>query len=295
MLPVDAQQERIGSVRQMLLKAKPDIKMALPRHITPDQLIRVSLTSIRRTPKLLECDQISLCSAIMQAAQLGLVPDDTLGAAYLVPFRKQVQLVIGYKGLLDLARRSGTVTTIYAQAVHEKDEFSYQYGLHPDLVHKPFMEGDRGEVTCAYAVAAMKDGGYQFEVMSLSEIIDIRNKSQGYQAAVRYNRSHPWMTHFEQMAKKTVLRRLCKYLPMSTEAMAAIYIDQSADRGEIPVTQEVLGEQLEPAVDINDELGINSKPAPAEMPVGEPQHSHAGNGVNAGLKKDHAPGLEIDI
>ena len=164
----------------------------------------------------------------MQCAQLGIEPGGALGHAYLLPFenrrsgKTEVQFILGYKGMIDLARRSGQIVSIEARAVYERDTFSVRFGLDPDLQHEPaWEEDDRGELRAVYAVAKLQGGGVQFEVMGRKEIERIRNESQGYKTAERYGKGNsPWHTHFDEMGRKTVLRRLFKYLPVSIE-----YID----------------------------------------------------------------------
>src|SRR5690606_35183329 len=111
----------------------------------------------------------------------------------------------GYRGFLDLARRSGQIVSLVARAVHENDFFEYEFGLTENITHKPCMT-DRGALIAVYAIAILKDGGHQFEVMSKSEVDEIRKQSKS-------QNNGPWVTHYEEMAKKTVLRRLFKWLP----------------------------------------------------------------------------------
>lgn len=221
---------------------KAQMALALPKHVTADRLARIALTEVRKVPKLGQCDQTSFLGAIMQCAALGLEPGGALGHCYLIPFenkragRVDVQFIIGYRGMLDLARRSGQIVSIEARAVHAKDQFEVELGLESKLVHKPaWGETNPGPLTFVYAVAKLKDGGVQFEVMSAAEIEAIRDKSQGYTMAKRYAKdgviNSPWATHFEEMAKKTVIRRLFKYLPVSIEIQRAVGLDEQAELG----------------------------------------------------------------
>lgn len=216
---------------------KQQIALALPRHMTADRLARIALTEVRKNPTLGKCDQASFLGAIMQCAQLGLEPGSALGHSYLIPFenrRKQiteVQFIVGYRGMIDLARRSGQIVSLSARVVCEKDHFVYRYGLDESVEHVP-AASDRGAMTFVYSVARLKDGGTQFEVMSRSEIEAVRNSSQGYKTAVKYEKKDsPWIAHFEEMAKKTVIRRLFKYLPVSIEMQRAIGMDEQAEVG----------------------------------------------------------------
>lgn len=207
---------------------KKQFQAALPKHMTADRLARIVTTEIRKTPALVKCDQSSFLGAVIQCAQLGLEPGNSLGHAYLLPYGSQVQLIIGYRGMIDLARRSGQIISLSARAVHEHDEFSYQLGLHEDLIHKPFEGEHPGEITHVYAVAKLRDGGVQFEVMSKAQVLAVQAQSKA-------GKSGPWVSHWEEMAKKTVIRRLFKYLPVSVEIQRAVKLDEAAEAG---VSQE---------------------------------------------------------
>lgn len=210
-------------------RIKSQMALALPKHMTADRLARIALTEVRKTPALGRCDQASFLGAIMQCAQLGLEPGGALGHAYLLPFENrrkgitEVQFIAGYRGMLDLARRSGQILSIEARAVYAADKFHVALGLNPDLTHEPDWEAsDRGPLRFVYAVAKLKDGGTQFEVMSRAEIERARSQSKAGQ-------SGPWVSHFDEMAKKTVIRRLFKYLPVSIELATAVALDEQAE------------------------------------------------------------------
>lgn len=220
---------------------KAQMALALPKTLTADRLIRIVLTECRKTPELRRCNQASFFGAVLQCAQLGLEPGSALGHCYLLPYGNgkakdglpNCQLIIGYRGMIDLARRSGQIVSINAYCVHEKDEFIYELGLHPDIKHRPSAMADRGPVTFVYAVAQLQGGGVQFEVMSRAEIEAVRKQSK---AGTR----GPWVTHWEEMARKTVVRRLFKYLPVSTEALRAVEVDEKSDRGEAVTENDFL-------------------------------------------------------
>jgi recombination protein RecT len=238
------------NIRALMDKSRKQFEMALPKHMGVDRLLRIAMTSIQRTPELLDCDPKTLIGAIMQSAQLGLEPDGVLGHAYLVPFnnrkkgRREVQLIPGYKGLIDLARRSGAVLSIQAHVINEKDTFEFEYGLAPKLRHVPTREADPGQMVGVYAVAHLRDADPQYEVMWKRQIDAIRARS-------RSGDSGPWVTDYDEMARKTVLRRLSKFLPMSVELATAVALDERAEAG---IPQEIeftdLGEADEkPAVE----------------------------------------------
>lgn len=237
-----------GNVQQFFDGNRKAIEAALPRHMSADRMLKVAMHAIRTTPSLMECNTASLMGAIIQCSQLGLEPNTVLGHAYLVPFnnrqrgQKEVQVIPGYRGLIDLARRSGQIESIYAHEVCENDHFRIRLGTEGSIEHEPAMDG-RGEVIGAYAVAKFRDvvsGGHQFEFMPVSEINKIRDGSQGYQSAIRYKKDHPWISHYGQMARKTVIRRLAKTLPLSIEFATATAIDEQAEAGKPQGFESVL-------------------------------------------------------
>jgi recombination protein RecT len=216
----------IDSVRKTLEQLKPQMRLALPKHLTADRLVRIVMTAVQNTPKLLECDRTSFFAAVMSCAQLGLEPDGVLGQAYLVPFGSKVQLIVGYKGLISLARNSGDVVSIAAHEVCRNDHFKYVFGLEEKLEHIP-AAGERGEITHFYAVAQFKGGGHHFDVMTRAEVEAIRDGSSGYKTAMRFKKAGeepntPWASSFVEMGKKSAIRRIAKYLPMNVQKAAAM-------------------------------------------------------------------------
>ena len=161
------------SIAELIKAMEPEIKKALPKVITVERFTRMALSALNTTPKLKECTQISFLSALINAAQLGLEPNTPLGQAYLIPYKNkgvmECQFQIGYKGLLDLAYRSPQIQTVQAHCVYANDNFSYELGLNPQLIHKPTM-GERGELRCFYSLFKTTNGGYGFEVMSKTAI-----------------------------------------------------------------------------------------------------------------------------
>lgn len=218
------QVDEASSVQALLEKNKGALAMALPKHMDAGRMIRIAVTSLRRTPALLKCNRVSLISCLFQAAQLGLEVDSGLGHAYLVPFGAEVTLIAGYRGLIDLARRSGQISTISAKVVRKGDYFFYEEGLHPKLEHRPKPGNHTSPVEYVYATAHLRDGGTQFEVMHKDEVEAIR-------AGSRAGKSGPWVKHWDEMARKTVIRRLCKMLPVSVELQRAVTIDEQVDEG----------------------------------------------------------------
>ena len=170
------------SIMGLLEQMKTEIARCLPKHLTPDRMARIAMTELRKTPKLQECDPMSFIAAIMQASQLGLEPG-VMGSCYLIPFNNhktgkvECNFIPGYRGFLDLARRSGQIKSLVARAVYENDVFEYEFGLEEKITHKPCMD-DKGSLVAVYAIAHLKDGGYQFEVMSKRDVEDIRRQSK---------------------------------------------------------------------------------------------------------------------
>lgn len=191
----------LGMIRQPNFQKQ--MALAMPKSMTPDRLTRIVMTECRKTPALLKCAPESFYGAVLQCAALGLEPGSALGHCYLLPFgngkdkqgRPNAQLIIGYRGMIDLARRSGQIVSLQAYCVHEQDTFNYKLGLDPDIEHIPASVADRGKVTHVYAVAKLKGGGVQFEVMSRAEIEKVRASSKA-------GNSGPWSSHWDEMAKK---------------------------------------------------------------------------------------------
>lgn len=221
-----AEKREPRSIKDWIVVMKPQIEAALPSVITAERFSRMALTAVSSNPKLAECSPQSFMGALMSAAQLGLEPNTPLGQAYLIPFknkgRMEAQFQLGYKGMIELAHRSGEFKNIEAHVVHENDEFSYAYGLEPGLIHRPALK-DRGEVICYYAVYTLVNGGFGFEVMSKE---DVQEHAKKYSQA--YNSSFsPWKTSFDEMAKKSVIKRVLKYAPIKTEFARAVAADET--------------------------------------------------------------------
>lgn len=239
----------IQTISGMLGRMKGEMSAALPKHLTPERLTRIALTELRKVPKLQNCDAISLMAAIMQSAQLGLEPGGSLGHVYLIPYGNTCQFIIGYRGMIELSRRSGQIVSLTAHEVYENDKFEFEYGLNEKLSHKPAL-GERGNLVGVYAIAKIVGGGYQMDFMSKSDVDKIRARSKA-------SGSGPWVTDYEEMAKKTVIRRLFKYLPVSIEVQKAV---QTEERAEIDVT---------PAKDILADFNISEESFNIDHETGE--------------------------
>lgn len=295
----DLVQQKAKSLQALLEVSKKQIEAALPRHLTPERLLRIAMTEARKNPALLECTQASFIGAIIQTAQLGLEPGGILGHSYLVPFKNkkrgitEVQLIVGYKGMMDLAYRSPKVSHVIARAVYEGDKFSYQYGTDERLEHVPDPEAMGKKLTHVYAVAFLREGGKIFDVMEAKEIESARQRSKTPD-------SGPWETDFESMAKKSVVRRMFRFMPVSIELQNAVGIDEAGDRGEQDFGSviETTGGTVPPSSDKTDEFKKNfeqgpPQQAPAEQEA-EPEPDTFGAAPGGGVpvdppKKEKAP------
>ncbi|MCU6603788.1 recombinase RecT [Peribacillus frigoritolerans] len=208
---------------QLIEQMKPAIQEALPKHISPDRIARIAITTIRNNDKLKECNPISFLGAIMQSAQLGLEPNTNLGEAYIIPYGTEATFQVGYKGILKLAHNTGEYQAIYAHEVYKNDEFKYQLGLNKDIHHIP-ADVPEGDPIYYYAVYKLKNGGYDFSVWSKDKI---KLHSQKFSSSVKQKRKSPWDTNFDSMAKKTVILDALKYAPKSIEFADAIEKDNT--------------------------------------------------------------------
>lgn len=227
-------------LQEYLKLYKKQFEAALPKMITPERFTRMAMTALTTNSKLRESTPESFIGACLLSAQLGLEPNTPLGQAYLIPYwnskrgATECQFQVGYKGLLDLAYRSGLFRNITAQIVYENDEFQYSYGLEPTLKHVP-AKSNRGNEEYVYAVYNLNNGGFAFEVMSIDDIRSFaKEKSKSYSKG-------PWQTDFEAMAKKTVLKRLLKYAPLKTEVAEGVgYDDRKLEVDlSVPPTEEL--------------------------------------------------------
>ena len=202
-------------------------------NVKPEQIARIALTTVQSNPGLMDCDPRSIASAVVTACQLGLEPDNVSGLAYLVPFKNRkagttdCQLIVGYKGMIQLAYRSGQVATIEARVVYERDDFLLDWGATPPVRHIPTMADDTGEIIGFYAKVKLNTGGTQFEFMTVTKMKKHRDRfSKGAKRS-----DSPWQTDFETMGKKTVVRQICKWLPSSPELARATALDEQAEQG----------------------------------------------------------------
>ncbi len=248
----DLTKSKANTLKGLLQTAKQEIIAALPKHVTPDRMMRIALTEARKNPKLLECDPASFLGAVIQASQLGLEPGGALGHCYLIPYGKEVNFQVGYRGMISLAMRSINVSRVSCRAVHEGDHFVFEYGLNEDCKHVPSTSP--GKLTHVYAVIHLKDGSKMFDVMDIKEVEAVKKSS-------KTSGNGPWVTHYEEMAKKSVIRRLFKLSPVSIEIQTAVGLDELADAGKSQgngAIIETTGKEVKSkADDLNERLGVD--------------------------------------
>ena len=220
--------QKRGDLKSLLAtdKVKEQIARALPKHMTPDRFLRVATTAMLRTPKLAQCDQASFMKCMMDLSALGLEPDGR--RAHLIPFENrklqivECQLIVDYKGLIELAKRSGEVAFWHALTICEKDKFSWKNGI---VDHEIDWLSGRGKMLAVYSHVRTKDGDDDYEIMTLDEVNAIRARS-------RSGGSGPWVTDYEEMAKKTAMRRHSKRLTLSPEFHDAVEVDAKYDEAD---------------------------------------------------------------
>jgi recombination protein RecT len=243
-----AKQGQPTTIKGWLKAYEGEIARALPEQIGKERFNRICMTAVTSNPTLSSCTVESFIGAVLNSAQLGLEPNTPLGQAFLIPYKNnktdkmEVQFQIGYKGLIKLARNSGQIAMIKAYTVYQNDDFSYELGLNPTIHHVPF-DGDRGPATAYYAFYKTKDGDFDFEVMTRKEAEAHRNK---------YSKSKngPWSDNFDEMAKKTVLKKVLKYAPLETEIQRTVSQDNSIkyfDTQDVDAMKEM---QLVPAEEV---------------------------------------------
>ena len=231
------------SIADLIKAMEPEIKKALPEVITPERFTRMALSALNTTPQLKECTQMSFLAALMNAAQLGLEPNTPLGQAYLIPFKNkgvlECQFQVGYKGLLDLSYRNPQMQIVQAQAVYENDEFEYELGMNPKLVHKPALE-NRGEVKLFYGLFKLTNGGFGFEVMSKADMdIYAKDYSKSFESSFS-----PWQSNYIGMAKKTMVKKTLKFAPLKTDFRKALSTDETIKTEIGEDMSEIHGEEI---------------------------------------------------
>lgn len=253
--------ERATQMRDFFTARKPFIELALARAgVTADRIIQALFTAAQKTPDLYRCTPQSVYKAMLLSAQSGLIPDGVTQHAHLIPRKNkdgnlECNIQLGYRGLLVLCRRSGQITVVKATLVRKGDKFKPYYGTEDRIEHEPLddindADGKERPITHCYAVATFKEGHKDFELMSISEVESLRNKSKAYSPA--------WKDHYGEMVKKTVLRRLAKRLPQSEDLPRLLELDSQAEEG-VP---QGLGD-MDGVLDLPPE-SVDSRPAPKE-------------------------------
>lgn len=261
-----AKETTTGTLKNLLEARRDSIAQLIPKHLNADRLMKVALNCVGKTPDLQKCSPVSLLQCIITAAELGLEPGGALGHAYLVPFGSTATLIIGYRGFIQLMRNSRQLASIRAVVVHEKDLFKMREGIEQSIKHEPFLDGEPGPLKYVYCVVKLKDGSIQVEVMTRAQVEAIR-------ARARSGNNGPWKTDYEEMAKKTVVRRIAKYVPMSAEVERAFdvdngdYVDGEVVGGEAQAIGAAVGSELA-ATKTKRKLNIIDVPElPAEAPT----------------------------
>lgn len=250
-------------VRHDLQRMATEFEAVLPPQIPTDRFVRTAITAVGMQPDLLRTDRRSLLGACMKAAQDALLLDGREAA--LVIFKGKAQYMPMVAGILKKVRQSGQISTITAHVVYERDEFDYQLGDDERIFHKPNILQDRGKPVAVYCIARAIDGGAFREVMSTAQVEKIRLRAPGGQKG-------PWVTDWDEMARKTVVRRLSKYLPSSTDLDRVLGRDNEPDGG--PVQAATVGEitnQLEPVdviTDLNQQIAAASTAAVSDADSG---------------------------
>ena len=271
----EAEKAPTETIATYIERQKPAILAALPRNVDVDRFARIVLTTIRTSPRLLECSPMSILAAVMQSAQLGLEPGSGLGECYVIPYKHEATFQLGYRGVTKLAHNSGEVSNVWAEAVYEGDDFRVELGTNPGIHHLPTLDAEgRGTfaaMTAVYAVGRMKDGTMQFAVMTKAEVEQHRDRySKGKDSS-----DSPWKDPLGavEMGKKTVVIRLGKMLPLSAEVTRAFSLDGAVrrdlkpemtlvpDKDETPLESKALGAEPEPVIEAPADI---EPPAPDE-------------------------------
>lgn len=272
---IEKRRSPANSLAELLMGQKDQIALAIPKHMTADRMLRISMTALRTTPKLAECTPASFLSCVMSAAQLGLEVNTPLGHAYLIPRKNkgvmECTLLVGYQGMIDLARRSGQLRRIHAYVVREGDHFAWTLGLDPDIQHRPGSGNESKPITHAYAVARLQSGDDVFAVLTRGEL-EKRRKRGASGSGIKT----PWDTDYDAMALKSAVRALWAFLPKSSEMAMAVSLEEAHERAFAVLPTA-------PAVSLLAELNGDPQPEPAEdeTMADEPDDSASESGCGA--------------
>jgi recombination protein RecT len=256
--------QKVGSVKALLTTHQAKIASHLGKSIDVNRFLAATMACVSKDANLAKCSEDSLWESIVRAAQVQLLPGPALGHAYLVPYKGECTFIIGYRGMIALATRCGARKAV-ARIVYEKDDFEITYGLDEKIVHKPHMGADRGDILGAYAVIALRSGEKIHEWMALEDL----QKTQRAAATQKV-----WKAHFEEMSRKTVLRRLFKWMPVDPgheNLMEAAVVDEYQDAGVEPraVAVEIKGDAPKELDDLLEEPEPEPEPDPVEVSIAE--------------------------
>jgi len=267
-----------NALKHIIMSSRSALEKVLPKHMTPEKVVRLAYIAAARIPRITECTAISVFNSLITSSELGLDFTGTLGEGYPIPYwnkktqKYELQYLPGYRGYIKLARNSGQVSTIAAHVVYEGEHFEIEYGLEDKLVHKPDLhpaDPKNRVVFGAYAVVRFKDGSHDFEFMPLHELEAIRDRSQA-------RNSGPWVTDTTEMYRKTVIRRLAKRLPLSPELEALRVYDNRVDGIDLTAgaaMADMVTNDTEEEMDTNDRLLEQMKNSEAHnKSEAEPEH-----------------------
>jgi recombination protein RecT len=275
-----------ANLKRIIEGRKMDLAALIPKHVGVDSFVKSVLMAAHNQPKILDCSVESVYACAIKAASLGLdISGGALGHAYMVPFFnskkgvQEAQFIPGYKGLIELVRRNGKIAKIEATAVFANDVFEVMLGTNPGIKHQPNVV-NRGELIAVYAVATLRSGEFQFDVMNKEEVDAIRKRSKA-------SNGGPWVTDYVEMARKTVVRRLVKYLPLSVDDIAQLdsalehenkieveYEDVTQAAPVIPVGKQKIGSKKQKAAE-QDVVDVEATKEPAETPTEGPTEANA--------------------
>ena len=240
----------VTAIQQMA----PQIEAALPKHIDPGRIARVAMTAVRQNHKLAQCTRESFLGGLLVASQMGLEINTPLGHAYLIPYAGKATLVVGYKGIMDLAYRTGLCKTISAEAVYDGDLFDYELGITKKLTHKPPKTGERGQVIGYYGYYLLENGGFDFVYWTHEQVV-----AHGKKFSKSFNNG-PWKTNFDQMAKKSVIKAALNYAPMALEHRDTWSLASGDD------TVHTYSEQSKRIVEV-EQLQVEAEPEPIDAAI----------------------------
>lgn len=276
----ELQRQRVATVRHLFTQMKPQFQMALPKHVGVDRFLRMALTCVQKNPQLLNCTQESLLAALLEAARLGLEPGTRQAA--IVPYKQQATLVVQWQGLVELMYRSGRITSVVAEFIHEGDEWEYRIGDGGGFWHRPnLLAADRGEPVLCYAFAEMKGGGRsKIVVLTRRDAEEIRDKySKAYAQAEQHRREDPdgfarhpdsawftsvWHSDFNAMWRKSAVRRLADWVPQSPELLELLQQENPAGEAEPLEVDLVDGEVV---ADVEEPETAPETPAEPQPPA----------------------------